>query len=137
VIALALAVALTGAAQADDDAGDALACVRTKVWDAYGDGWSLRTMSSSPLGVGERRSYALSLMPGRAYRVLGCATGSLADLDLALYDASGHVVVADATADGQPILDLSGRTGTFTLVVYGRRGVAADPGGAAFAVLHR
>jgi hypothetical protein len=120
-----------------DAPADALACARTKAWDARAEGWSLRTLEHTALGLGERRAYATTLMAGRTYRVLSCAQGSLVDLDLALLDERGDVVLTDHDAGREPVLDLVDRPGTWTLVLYGRRVSASTPGGAAFALLHR
>jgi hypothetical protein len=120
-----------------DAPADALACVRTKAWEARAEGWSLRTLEHTALGLGEQRSYATTLMQGRAYRVVSCAQGALVDLDLALVGADGGVVLADHDAGPEPVLDLAERPGTWTLVLYGRRTTGPAPGGAAFALLHR
>ena len=52
---------------------EADACLRTKVWDGYADGWGIRTMTSTTLGSGKTRNYLVTLYEGNAYRIQTCA----------------------------------------------------------------
>lgn len=123
-------LALTGAARADED--EAEACVRAKVRDAWGDGWSVRTGAKATLAAGERKLYAITLQQGNRYRVTGCGDARVTDLDLAVYDAEANAIASDVTDDRQPEIELTApATGTYYVAVY--VGATAEPGGAGVA----
>lgn len=122
---LALAL-LASPARADED--EANTCIRSKVHEAYGQGWSIRTSTSATLAKGELDVYALTLQQGNTYRVQACGDAQLADVGLYLYDEEGTVVAQDATSDRQPTLEfVPTRSGKYYVVVQ----AAATAGGAA------
>ncbi len=133
---IAGSLAHSNLAHAGQDA-DALACVKTKVWESYTDGWSLRTMRGSELSLNDRRTAMVSLYPGRSYRFMACGTEGVGDLDLLLYDVDGNVVRRDSTTDRQPMLEVTDLSGTYYLVVHVRSLVAPGLGGVAVAVTHK
>ena len=109
---------LATAAQASSPTED---CVRTKVWDTYGDGWAVRSSADAEVGFGKTQFFRVSLLKGRTYRVVSCGDENFADLDILLYDKDGNVVARDESTDREPSLSYSpDKTGAFFVVVYGR-----------------
>ncbi len=112
-----LTLAAGTAAWADQD--DADTCVRSKVWEAYPEGWAVRTITKTELAEAEHRIYLLTLYAGNEYRFLGCGNKSLSNVDLVLYDADGRLVVQDQTEDRQPeVTYRPTTTDTFYLAVH-------------------
>ena len=132
-----LASMLAGPAQADES--EASACLRTKVWDGYGDGWAIRTMTSTELTSGKTRSYLVSLYADNEYRIATCGDTDIKNLDVLLYDTKGNIVSRDTTEDREPFLEFKPpATGTYYVVLYLREPVeGADKAGAAMAVVYR
>lgn len=101
-------------------------CLRTKIWDTYGDGWAVRTSTDADLGFGKTQFYKVSLLKGRAYRVLTCAEEAVKNLDILLYDKDGQVLARDETMDRDPTLAYTPqKTGIYYIVLYMRD--AKDP----------
>ncbi len=112
-----LALSVAGVAIADQDEADS--CVRSKVWEAYPEGWAVRTITKANLGETEHRIYLLTLYAGNEYKFLGCGDTSLTDVDLVLYDADGRMLVQDQTEDRQPEVEFRpSATDTFYLAVH-------------------
>jgi hypothetical protein len=124
--------ALAGESEAD-------ACLRTKVWDGYADGWGIRTMTSTTLADGKTRNYLVTLYEGNAYRIQTCADDAVKNLDVLLYDTKGNVIARDSAVDREPVVEFKPEaTGTYYIVLYNRE--AATPGseaGVAMAVVYR
>lgn len=96
-------------------------CVRTKVWDAYGDGWHIRTLTSTTLANGATNSYLVTVYQGNEYRFEACGDDASNNLDVLLYDLDGNVVHRDDSVNAQPSLTLKPEaTTTYYLVVYAR-----------------
>ncbi|MCO4746478.1 MAG: hypothetical protein KC912_16895 [Proteobacteria bacterium] len=111
-------------------------CVRTKVWDAYGDGWHIRTLTSTTLANGATNSYLVTVYQGNEYKFQACGDDSVKNLDVLLYDLDGNVVHRDATENAQPELSLTPEsTTTYYLVVYARE--TTGDGGVGVAVTYR
>lgn len=125
-LAVAALAAFAGSAVADQDEADT--CVRSKVWDAYPQGWAVRTITKADLGEAEHRIYLLTLYAGNEYRFLGCGDQTLANVDLVLYNADGQMLVQDQTADRQPeVVYRPSTTDTFYLAVHAaKRATAAE-----------
>ncbi len=123
-----LALSIAGVAIADQDEADS--CVRSKVWEAYPEGWAVRTITKANLGETEHRIYLLTLYAGNEYKFLGCGDTSLTDVDLVLYDADGRMLVQDQTEDRQPEVEFRpSSTDTFYLAVHAAKlGEAAETG---------
>ena len=47
------------------DEAEADSCLRTKIWDGYNDGWSVRTASWMPVCTGWRTSSRSRALPSR------------------------------------------------------------------------
>lgn len=128
VVTALLALSIAGAAIADQDEADT--CVRSKVWEAYPEGWAVRTITKASLAETEHRIYLLTLYAGNEYKFLGCGDTSLADVDLVLYDADGRMLVQDQTEDRQPVVEFRpSATDTFYLAVHAAKlGTPAEEG---------
>lgn len=117
-IALGAALLLSapaGAAKLADD------CLRTKVWDRYGDGWQVRASTSTEVGFGHTHYYRVSMLKGRTYQVVTCAEDNVGNLDILLYDNKGEVITRDDSGDREPTLSYEpGRTGVHYVVLYVR-----------------
>lgn len=133
---LAALLFLANPAGAADEA-EALGCVKTKVWEGYAEGWSVRTVHAVELALDAHRASMVALYAGRSYRFLACGTEEAGDLDIVLYDVDGNVVARDATADRQPSLEVTDLSGTYYLVVHLRSVEKPGPASVAVAVTHR
>jgi hypothetical protein len=133
-----LTLALT-ATPAHADETEASSCLRTKVWDGYGDGWAIRTMTSTELEAGKTRSYLVSLYADNEYRITTCADTRAKNLDVLIYDTEGNIVVRDETTDREPSIDFKPTaSGTYYVVVYLREAAeGAEQAGVAMAVVYR
>ncbi|MCB9668458.1 MAG: hypothetical protein H6736_02670 [Alphaproteobacteria bacterium] len=108
---------LTGTALATEKAAEE--CVQTKVWDAYAEGWGVRTLTSTTLQPGKTRNYLVTLYAGNEYRIETCGDEAVTNLDVLLYDTEGNVLVRDQTDDRQPSFTYKPEsTSTFYVVVY-------------------
>ena len=137
-IALALAACcLSTPAHADE--AEASSCLRTKVWDGYGEGWAIRTMTSTELEGGKTRSYLVSLYADNEYRISTCADTSAKNLDVLIYDTEGNILVRDETEDREPSISFKPpATGTYYVVLYLREPAPeAKSAGVAMAVVYR
>lgn len=96
-------------------------CVRTKVWDAYSDGWHIRTLTATTLAAGATNSYLVTVYQGNEYKFEACGDDAAANVDLLLYDLDGNVVHRDDTVSKEPVVMLKPETTTtYYLVVYAR-----------------
>ena len=103
-------------------------CVRTKVYDSYGPGWNLRTLTSATLGSGATKSYLVTLYQGNEYKFEACGDDNAEEIDLLLYDLEGKPAHREEVKGSEPVLTLSpDSTTTYYLVVYARE-VKADAG---------
>jgi hypothetical protein len=115
----ALSALLGGDGVALADKGPADNCVRSKVWEAYPQGWAVRTITHASLEEGEHRIYMLTLYAGNEYRVMACGDNTMENLDLVIYDADGKLVTQDATTDRQPVLEYKPTaTDTFYVAIH-------------------
>lgn len=113
----ALSILLGATAFADEKQAEE--CVQTKVWDAYADGWGVRTLTSTTLQPGKTRNYLVTLYAGNEYRIETCGDDSVTNLDVLLYDTEGNILVRDKTDDRQPSFTYTPKeTSTFYVVTY-------------------
>ena len=118
---------------------DAEVCLRTRVWDGYGDGWGIRTMTSTELAAGKTRNYLVTLYKGNEYRIEACGDSAVQNVDVLLYDTNGNVIKRDETEDKTPRFEFTPEeTGSYYVVVY-MRGLeeGKENGGVAMAVVYR
>ena len=121
-----------------DEAG-AEACVRQKVWDGYGDGWAVRTLTATTLGLGATQNYLVTLYKGNEYQIQSCSDDGTKNIDLLLYDMQGNIVVRDDTESGDPKITFKPeQTATFYVVAYARElAPGTDKAAVAVAVTYR
>jgi len=137
--ALALLGMLAASSPAQADEAEASSCLRTKVWDGYGEGWAIRTMTSTELESGKTRSYLVSLYAESEYRIATCGDEGVKNLDVLIYDTKGNIVHRDTTADREPSLEFKpSATGTYYVVLYLREPAEnVTSAGVAMAVVYR
>lgn len=137
--AFLLAASTLVASPALADEAEAEACVRQKVWDDYGDGWSIRTLTSTTLKSGSTRNYLVTLYKGNEYQVKTCSDEGTKNIDVLLYDLDGNIVIQDDTTDGAPSITFKPeQTATYYIVAYGRElGPGQDAAAVAVAVTYR
>ncbi len=85
----------------------AQACVNTKVWDGYDDGWRVRTVQARMLDAGDKATWTMTLVSGNTYRFFGCSEASVRRLDLVLYGQEGAAKASDMDGDRQPYVDFT------------------------------
>lgn len=134
---LLLAALGAGVALAGEE--EAQTCLRNLIWEGYKEGWSVRTASSTTLGLEEFRVFAVTLYAGSQYHLLACGDAAATQVGLALYDADGAVLAQAPPAGVQPVLDYV-PTATATYYVSVRADAVAQPGaraGVGMAVTYR
>ncbi|MEZ4239167.1 MAG: hypothetical protein R3F59_24040 [Myxococcota bacterium] len=138
MLALLPLLPLWTALDARADEKEAEACLRTKVWEGYAQGWGVRTMTSTTIPDGKTRNYLVTLYQGNEYRIQSCADDQVKNLDLLLYDTNGNVIARDNTVDREPEVTFKPETtGTYYIVLYHRTSERRQAGGAAMAVVYR
>ena len=118
---------------------EATSCVRTKVWESYDEGWSLRTLLDASLVHGDKKVWKIGMYSDRTYRLMACGVAPSLDLDIVIYDGAGKVVLRDDTRDRQPGLSfVPAESGAYYVVLHARQNAAADVAAdVALAVLHK
>jgi len=136
---LLLPIALFALAPALAEESKAEACLRTKVWEGYADGWGVRSMVTAEIEDGRTRAYLVTLYEGNEYQVKVCADERVVNADLLLYDMKGNVIARDSTVGREPELSFKPpATGTYYVVLYAREMVeAGGKGEVAVAVTYR
>jgi len=123
--------------------GEAETCVRNMVWDAYPEGWAVRTITTAKLAEMEHRIYMLTLYAGNDYRVIACGDKTMVNVDLVLYDSDGRLILQDQVADRQPILTYKPEsTDTYYVAVHATERVhkpkaGTDKGSVSLAVTYK
>ncbi|MCB9674255.1 MAG: hypothetical protein H6737_04010 [Alphaproteobacteria bacterium] len=114
-------------------------CVNTKVWDSYGDGWGVRTMTKTTLAPGKTRNYLVTLYAGNEYRIQACGDESVTNLDVLLYDTEGNLLSRDEATDREPMFSYTpSSTATYYVVLYLRElKERKDGAGVAMAVTYK
>ena len=135
-------VSLVAECQAQVNAVDN--CVREKIWNAYPQGWAVRTISKARLSESEHRIYLMTFYKEHQYQILACGDKSMKNVDLVLYDADGRLVVQEDTQDRQPAINFQPtETDTYYLAVHAmervqaKKGPTAEKGIVAVAVTYR
>jgi len=94
------------------------ACVNTKAWDDYDQGWRVRSITAELMDATEGRNLAVSLLEGNEYRFFGCAQSSVGDLQLRVFGEDGRAVAVDSSHDRQPQVDFRPAvSGTYHVVL--------------------
>ena len=134
---LPIAFLAVNSALADETKAEA--CLRTKVWEGYADGWGVRSMVTTEIEDGRTRAYLVTLYEGNEYQMKACADERLVNADLLLYDTKGNVIARDSTVSREPELSFKPpATGTYYVVLYAREMTeAGGKGEVAVAVTYR
>jgi hypothetical protein len=124
---------------ANADEAQAEACVRTKVWEGYSDGWAIRTMTSTSLELGATRNYLVTFYPGKEYQIQTCGDSAVKELDVVMYDLQGKAVKRDDSTGREPSLSHTTQSvETYYVVVHARElAPGQSKGGVALAVTYR
>lgn len=121
-----------------DDEKAAEECVQTKVWEAYAEGWGVRTLTSTTLKPGKTRNYMVTLYAGNEYEVKACGIEGVANLDVLLYDSDGKLIVKDEDEGRQPSIKFTPETtSTYYVVLYLRTLKSGAEAAAAMAVVYK
>ena len=133
---IALAIALSTSAFANEKAAEE--CVQTKVWEAYAEGWGVRTLTGSTIDAGKTRNYLVTLYAGNEYEVKTCGDDGVKDLDVLLYDTDGKVLVKDEDVGRQPSIKFTPKaTSTYYVVLYLKDAGQQKQASAAMAVVYK
>ncbi|MSP54418.1 MAG: hypothetical protein EXR69_02245 [Myxococcales bacterium] len=104
-------------ARADEDQAET--CLRTKIWDGYNTGYSVRTSTKATLNESGHKVYLVTLYAGNDYKVLACGDSNIGNADLVLYDHSGKQVAVDSSNDREPLLQYTPQvTDTYYIAVH-------------------
>lgn len=86
------------------DQGPSESCVKGKVWADYKEGWAVRTITTTHLGELEHKIYLMTLYEGNEYKWIACGDTALKNVDIALYDSDGRLLLQDQTDSSEPTL---------------------------------
>jgi hypothetical protein len=131
------ALLMAPAAQADEK--EAETCLRAKVWEGYSSGWGLRTLTRMSLDAKATKNYLVTLYKGNEYKIITCSDAGTSNLDVALYNMKGEVVLQDKVVGREPSLSFTpSQTETFYVVLQARQVVNPEvKAGVAMAVTYR
>lgn len=133
-----LALSLPASAGKKDTKSEA--CVRTKVWDGYSEGWGIRSLTSAEIKTRKTKNYLVTLYKGNEYQVVTCGDKSIENLDVLLYDTNGNVLSRDTTSDREPKITFAPEhTGSYYVVLYLREAKSAriDAADVAMALVYK
>ena len=121
------------------DATDAEAesCLKTKIWEANREGWSVRNSGTVRLGGDAYKSFAVNLYTSREYQMMACGAGWAQEVGLQLYDDQGKRVHSATDAGRQPIFTLKPPAAGQYFVVVQNRGSHPKTGSINWTVLYR
>jgi hypothetical protein len=74
------------------DETQARSCLEVKVWDDYGDEWSMRSIDVDHMGEGEFKAYPITLMQGLEYKFLACTDEKAHTVTISVYDEDGNIL---------------------------------------------
>jgi len=124
---LGLSMLAVGCDQAGGEAeGESESCIRSKAWSNYEADFSLRTMSSESLGLGEKMTLKSTLYGGQEYLVQACGSSPVVDLDLVIYDLTGKELTRFDQGGKEPELRYTPESGESVYVVAYLRRASAD-----------
>ena len=112
------------------DEAEVQSCVRAKVHEAFGEGWSVRTSTTASLKHAETDVYAITMQAGNNYKLMACADAGITDVGLFLYDAEGKLLQSDPSKDREPVLQFTATSsGRYFVVVQAAAMAAGTPQG--------
>jgi len=136
LIALASTIT-TDSSTAIADEKEANSCLQSKIWNGYGDGWAVRTATTTTLKKAEHRVYLLTLYAGNEYKIQVCADDAAENIDLILHDSDGNEILRDESTDREPLLQYKpAETQTYYVAVHASSLKETDSG-VALAVTYR
>jgi len=74
------------------DETQARSCLEVKVWEDYGDEWSMRSINVDHMSEGEFKAYPITLLEGLEYRFLACTDEKAHNVTISMYDGEGNVI---------------------------------------------
>lgn len=118
---------------------EAKACLNTKIWDGYNDGWAVRTAVDATLKKAEHRVYLVTLYAGNEYSLQACGDADAGNIDLVLHDKDGKEVARDQSEDREPKVAFTPpRTDTYYVALYAASLAGeAEKAGVAMAVTYK
>ena len=137
--ALFLGVFLAASPAAQANEKEAETCLRAKVWEGYSSGWGLRTLTRMSLAADGTKNYLVTLYKGNEYKIITCTDEGASNLDVALYNMDGEVVLQNTTSGREPSLSYKpARTESFYVVLHARQVLNPEvKAGVAMAVTYR
>ena len=114
---------------------EALSCTRTSIWEDYGEGWRVRSLTADVLSPGRDQVLQLALLPATTYRVSACVDGSAGQVQVELYDGDGRLVLAGAQGSRKKSLEHHSEAAGSAFVVVRHDG--ASEAGVSVAVGYR
>jgi hypothetical protein len=121
MILIALSVLLATPAAVADSAMDEVevgSCLRLVAQEKAPEGLRMVSNDIQTLLLMKEAAYSFTLFAGNAYQLHTCAGANVTDLDAALYDQNGKLLVGLSEVDRQPvILFTPEKTGTYYLVL--------------------
>ncbi len=125
---------LSGPARADAGAAEVDTCLRLVGEEKLPEGLRPVSRQNHSIATGAEEVYAVTLFAGNSYTFATCTAAAITDVDLALYDQSGKLVIAATETDRQPgLVHKPSMTGTHYLVVSN---VAGPDGSVGFVQLY-
>lgn len=101
-----------------DSRADVEACIETKAWALYEEGWAMRTSMQKRVTSGEQSKYRVGLYDTEEYRILVCGGGRARALDLYVFDGTAKVLArADGTRETEVLFDPE-EADTYFIVVH-------------------
>jgi hypothetical protein len=85
------------------DETEARSCLEVKVWNDYGDDWSMRSVEVDHMSEGEFKAYPITLMQGLEYKFLSCTDEKATSVSISIYDEEGNIVET-VTEEGREVL---------------------------------
>ena len=74
------------------DETQARSCLEVKVWNDYGEDWSMRSIEVDHMAENEFKAYPITLMEGLEYKFLACTDKKAHTVSISIYDEQGDVI---------------------------------------------
>jgi hypothetical protein len=117
--------------------GEPEACIQTKTWSHYEQGWALRTSTTDTINTGEFSSFSATLYGGRRYLVEICGDATVELADLVLYDREGNALTRAKANGRESVLEFSPDRTQAVYIVIHLRAATAPSAKLALAILHQ
>lgn len=117
--------------------GEAETCLRTKIWEANREGWSVRNSGTAQLTGHAHKAYAVNLYTSREYQFLACGAGWASEVELQLYTKEGARVQSVNDQGRQPTFEYSPSAAGQFFVVIKNANNRSKTGSISWTVLYR